>query len=168
MRKIIQYSLFLLVFVFAASQVEAQKIGHVDAQSIIFDMPEFKQARSSLDALAGQKQKLLQSQQEEIQKSATEAAQKQQRGELSPAQLKDLETKLQAEQMKLLKNEQKYQEDLLKKEEELTGPLYEKIRNAIQSVAKANGYKYVLEAASLLYAEETDNLTPKVKAHLGM
>ena len=168
MKKILQFCLIILAFTFAATQAEAQKIGHLDTQSIVFEMPEFKQARSNLDAMASQFKKQLQSQQEKIQTRLIEAEKKFQRGELAPAEQKKIESELQAENQKLLANEQKYQEDLLKKEEESTAPLYEKIRKAISDVAKENGYNYVMEAASLLYSVQSDDLTSKVKAKLGM
>ncbi len=61
------------------------------------------------------------------------------------------------------------QEDLQKKEAELLKPIYEEARVAIQKVAKAQGYNYVLDAMSgqgVLYADSKD-LLADVKKELG-
>jgi outer membrane protein len=46
------------------------------------------------------------------------------------------------------------------------------VRNAIQAVAKENGYTYVFDGSPgvgvLLYADETTNITPLVKAKLNI
>ena len=72
--------------------------------------------------------------------------------------------------MKNLKNRiEVIEEDLQKKEAELLKPIYEEARVAIQKVAKAQGYNYVLDAMSgqgVLYADGKD-LLADVKKELG-
>lgn len=59
-------------------------------------------------------------------------------------------------------------QDLQKKEMELTAPIIEKAKKAVEEVAKANGYTYIFNSTEglLLYAEPTDDLMDKVKAKL--
>jgi len=55
---------------------------------------------------------------------------------------------------------------LQKKEQDLTKPLYEKIRASIQKVGKAKGYQYVVNSDQLLLADGP-NITADVKKDLG-
>ena len=60
--------------------------------------------------------------------------------------------------------------DLQKKEGELLKPVYEKARTAIQKVARAKGYQYVMDSttgAGLILADGYD-LMPDVKKDLGI
>jgi outer membrane protein len=61
-------------------------------------------------------------------------------------------------------------QDLQEKEMELTAPIIEKARNAVEDVAKENGYTYIFNSTEglLLYAEPSDNIMDKVKAKLGI
>ncbi len=169
MKRIIQITLLAAVFTFLGLQdAVAQKVGHVNAQSIVYELPEMKQATSNLEALAGQYKKQLQSSKEKLEAKLVEATKKQERGELSPADIQRIQGELGAEEQALFKKEQEYQKQLMQKEEELTGPLYDKIKKAINDVANANGYAYVLDATAVLYADEANDITGKVKAKLGM
>jgi len=169
MKRIIQITFIAVVFTFlGAQEAFAQKVGHVNAQSIVYELPEMKQATSNLEALAGQYKKQLQSSREKLEAKLLDATQKEKRGELSPSDIQRIQGELGAEEQALYKKEQEYQQQLLKKEEELTGPLYEKIKTAINDVAKESGYAYILDAAAILYADEVNDITGKVKAKLGM
>ena len=61
---------------------------------------------------------------------------------------------------------QNAQKELQQKQEDITKPIYEKVRTSIQKVGKAKGFQYVLDGASLLLAEGPD-LTADVKKDLG-
>ena len=58
------------------------------------------------------------------------------------------------------------QKELQTKQEEITKPIYEKVRASIQKVGKAKGFQYVLEGSTLLLADGT-NITADVKKDLG-
>ena len=61
-------------------------------------------------------------------------------------------------------------QDLQNKEMELTAPIIEKARAAVETVAKEGGYTYIFNSTEglLLYAEPTDDVMDKVKAKLGI
>jgi len=79
------------------------------------------------------------------------------------AEINDLRTRM--EQF-----EQTATQDLQNKELELTTPIIEEARAAVEKVAKANGYTYIFNSTEglLLYADPTDNIMDKVKAELGI
>lgn len=62
------------------------------------------------------------------------------------------------------------QTDFQKKNEDLTKPINEKAKKAIDKVAKTKGYKMVLDASGglLLYSEPADDIFGAVKAELGI
>ena len=78
-------------------------------------------------------------------------------------ELADLETRIQSFQ-------QQADTDLQNKQVELLQPLLDKAKNAINAVAKENGYTYILDVGTgaFLYYETGDNILPKVKAKLGL
>ena len=61
---------------------------------------------------------------------------------------------------------QNAQKELQQKQEDITKPIYEKVRASIQKVGKAKGFQYVLDGATLLLADGP-NLTADVKKDLG-
>ena len=62
------------------------------------------------------------------------------------------------------------EEAVAKKREEKLKPILEKVNNAIQTVAKENGYLYVIDATAgtLLYADEANDLQNLVRTKLGL
>ena len=78
-------------------------------------------------------------------------------------ELADLETRIQTFQ-------QQADTDLQQKQADLLQPLLDKAKNAINAVAKENGYTYIFDVGTgaFLYYETGDNILPKVKAKLGL
>jgi len=66
--------------------------------------------------------------------------------------------------------QQKANQDLQAKQQELVAPFIEKAKSAVKEVAKENKYSYVLNAIEdvVLYKEEGDNVMPLVKKKLGI
>jgi outer membrane protein len=62
------------------------------------------------------------------------------------------------------------QEKLANKEAQLTAPIIEKAKEAVEAVAKENGYTYILNSTEglLLYAEPSQDIMPMVKKKLGL
>ena len=153
-----------------ALQINAQKFGYINSQALLAEMSEVKQADSNLEALQTQLQKKGQNMVETWQRKAQELAQKRERGDLSPNQLDAESKKLQEEQNKILGFEQDMQNQLLKKREELLGPILERVNVAIKDVASENGFSYIFDSSAgiLLYADESTDVTAMVKAKLGI
>ena len=63
--------------------------------------------------------------------------------------------------------QRKADEYIQKKQEELMGPIYQKIRTAIENVGKAGNYTYILEASSALYiGTGSTDVTAAVKVEI--
>lgn len=157
-----------LSMLFLATQVDAQKIAFVDVDQIVPEMPAYKRAKSEVEAYGKQLQKVLEGKQAEAQQYLQEMAGKEQRGELTPKQAQEAQQKLQQMQADLQKQASEADQKLMKKEAELTKPLYEELDKALKSVAKDNGYSYILDKKLLLYSEGGIDATAKIKTALGI
>ena len=127
-----------------------------------------KQAEANLEALQKQLTKKGQGMVETLQKDYTAIQQKVERGELSPVQQEQEAKKLQEEQARIAKFEQDMVKQIQDKREELLKPIYEKVNQAIETVAKEGGYQFIFDKGVLLYFDEGMDVSAKVKAKLGM
>jgi outer membrane protein len=163
---------FLIAVAFtigATAFTQAQsKIAHVASQELVESMPAFKEAMTQLE-------KLQKTYDTEIRDMMTEAQKTMQRYESeAPTKTEDENQKraaeLQSTQQRIREHGQVAQQDLQKKELDLLKPIYEKARVAIQKVARAQGFDYVLDSTNgsgVIMADGTD-LMPAVKKELGI
>ena len=157
-----------LLFIGATSFSNAQsKIAHINTNELIEAMPQMKTAKAELE-------KLSKTYEAEIQGMATEYQNK-----LKQYQA-EVDTKTEEENTKRAQEEQtmeqsirqyqgQAQQDLQKKESELLKPIFDKAKAAIQKVAKAQGFQYVLDStqgSGVLLADGKD-LMADVKKELG-
>lgn len=158
-----------LLTVFALS-AEAQKFGYVDSQLLISEMPAVKEANAEIETLKAQMQKKGQNMVQSLQAKLQDLQQKEQAGQLSRVQIEAESANLQAEQQKIAEFEQKSQQQIMQKSEQLLTPIQDQIQAAIDAVAKDQGLQYVFDASLgvLLYADESSDITPTVKAKLGI
>ncbi|MFN4762460.1 OmpH family outer membrane protein [Gillisia sp. Q332] len=144
------------------------KIAHVASQELVQTLPAYKDAMAQLE-------KLQKTYDAEIRDMMTEAQKTMQRYESeAPTKTEEENSKraqeLQSTQRRIQEHGQNAQQDLQKKELDLLKPVYEKARVAIQKVARAKGYDYVLDSSNgsgVIMADGYD-LMADVKKELGM
>jgi outer membrane protein len=80
------------------------------------------------------------------------------------------ENDLQRMQQSMQEFQQNAQTDFQNKKNELLKPIYDKANKAIAEIAKAEGYKYVLDTSAgiVIYYESSDNLLAKVRIKQGI
>lgn len=158
-------ALFCLVNV-----AQAQKFGYVNSAAILAEMPDVKQADANLEALQKQLQKKGQQMVQTLQTNYQAIQAKIEARELSPIQQEQEGQKLQAEQEKIAKFEQDMVTQISQKRESLLSPILERVNNAIADVAKENSMQFIFDSSSgvLLYADEAQDMSTKVKAKLGI
>ncbi|KAB1069728.1 OmpH family outer membrane protein [Tamlana haliotis] len=150
----------------SVSFTQAQsKIAHINVQELIAAMPEAKTAQSEIETLG-------KTYQTDIQASITEYQNTVKQYEAEAATKTDEENQkrgleLQEKQQRIQQFRSDAQQDIAKKEAELFKPIQEKAMKAIAEVAKAQGYDYVLPAATLIVADGKDILAD-VKKKLGI
>jgi outer membrane protein len=159
-----------MAFLLVVGSVQAQKFGYVDSGAILNEMTEVKQMRSNLEGFKTQLEKKAQAMLTEFQQKQQDAAQKKQAGTLSPIQEETVLKELQTKEQEIYKYQGESQQKLVEKEQELLEPILTKVNNAINEIAEADGLQFVFDARSgvILYADETTDITAKVKAKLGI
>ncbi|NTU93658.1 MAG: OmpH family outer membrane protein [Chlorobiaceae bacterium] len=139
----------------------AQKIGVVDYGKIFQQMPETKAAEQSLQAAKTQTSNELNKLSSALQ-SAAQAYQK--AGKQNPVKEKELR----AQDESLRKTAAEKQGLLIKKEQELITPIRLKIDNAIESIAKKEGFNMIFDKAVRYYGEAEYDITFKVMDQLNI
>ncbi|HXB39565.1 MAG TPA: OmpH family outer membrane protein [Bacteroidia bacterium] len=153
-----------LLFVVGAQQISvAQKMAHVQLDSLIQLMPETKQAMEIAQAYLKDLEK-------QVASMKTEFDTKYQDYLANEASYSDLVKKTKQEELQTLNQriqdfQQQAQQDYQKKYVELSKPIQEKAKKAVDAVAKENGYKYVLDTSTgiVLYSEASDDILLLVK-----
>jgi outer membrane protein len=152
----------------ASPVIQAQKIAHIHLDSLLVLMPETKKADADAQDYYKQLEQRLQQMQGEYQKKLDEYEKnKATWGELIRTAF---ENDLQRMQQGMQEFQQNAQTDFQNKKNELLKPIYEKANKAIADVAKADGYKYVLDTSQgvVIFYESSDNILTQVKTKLGI
>ena len=147
----------------------AYKFGHINSQDLMAIMPERDSAQAVLESFALKLEDQLDAMQVEYNKKLQEyLAERDNLTELikqaKEQDLNDLQTRIQGFQTSA-------QQEMQKRQGELMQPIVEKAQNAIQSVARENGFIYVFDVSvgSLVYfSEESVDILPLVKVNLGI
>lgn len=172
MKSILKYTIILVVAMVMSFSASAQKIGYVDSGSLLTQMPKVKEAESNLETLGKQLQAKGQKMMQDFQVKYQDLERRAQAGDIAPKDQEAQVALLKEEENKILQFEQEMQTQLAAKREELLEPILAEVRTAIQTVAKDNGYSYIFDGSPgvgvLLYADEATNVTPLVKARLGL
>lgn len=163
-------SLFIAVaLIFGVSQYSnAQKIAHINVQELMENHPELPKAQKQLETIAEAYDK-------DYRGLVTEFNTKKDKYIAEEATVSEASNQERAME---LQNMQKSIQDfaanaqrlLAEKEEELKTPIVDSVRNAIQKVARAKGYEFVLDSTSgsgVLLADGPD-LLKDVKKELGI
>jgi outer membrane protein len=168
MKNVKKIAVALMLFVAATSFVNAQsKVAHIDVTQLLADMPEMKAAEAEL-------KKLSETYQADIQASMTELRNKftQYQNE-APSKTKEENDKraveLQGMERTVGEFQQNAQQEIQQKQAELFAPISDKAKAAIEKVAAAQGFDYVIDAqpgGGLIVARGKD-LLADVKKELG-
>lgn len=149
------------------ASAQTVKIGLVDTNAVMTSLPETKAASDKMEATA-------KSYQEEYSKLGEEMNRKLEEfkamKEDEPAAIKERKTReLEDFNQKIQQFQQQADQDLSKLQQDLLGPIQQKIRDAIQSVGKEGGYTLIQELQQqLYYAAPAVDITADVKAKLGV
>ena len=156
-----------MVFGFTlTSTAQTSKMGLVDQQAIVLEMPEYSAAQTKFSEKEASKMKEIETlylqyqtkmqEYEELVSTLSSGAR-----QAKESELMDLQTRIQmAEEMA--------QEYLLEYNADLMEPISAKVNAAIQAVSQANGFTHVTDLSLFYVYPESDDITGKVKAHLGI
>lgn len=168
MKKVTTVIILMIAFVATINAQKVNKFGYLNSTELISLMPEMVKADSAIDKYAIELDALGQQMYGEYQKKATDAQSKKEKNLLS-AEMEELVVKELGDlEKRITEFQESAQQKIEAKRDKLYAPIIAKANEGIQAVAKANGYTYVFDsgAGMLLFADESDNILPLVKAHL--
>ena len=149
-----------------------QKIGYVDTEYVLNQMPEYATVQQTLDKLEQKWRQEIQQKQTEVKKLEREfEARELLYTEEERARKQDAIEQARAEVQQL---RQKYfgpEGELYSRQKRLMRPLQERILKATENVATADGYDYVVDKKGetlFLYAQEEHDLSDRVLRELGI
>lgn len=157
----------LAIPMFASAQT--LKIGIVDVEEIVQKLPDYTDAQNKYVETSKKYEDEFGKLREEMNRRYEEL-QKMPEDEL--ATIRDRKVKdFQEYQLKIQQFEESATQELAKVQQELLAPIYQKVNNAIQTVGQEGNYSMIeAKVASLVlyYADPVEDITPKVKAKLGV
>ncbi len=166
MKKISTIIIVMIAVVASTYAQKANKFGYLNSSELISLMPEAIKADSAVDKYAAELDALGQQMYMEYQKKASDAQAKaktmtEEQLEIVGKELADLEKRITDFQ-------QSAEQKIGAKKDKLYGPILQKANDGIKAVAKANAYTYIFDsgAGSILFAEESDDVLPLLKAYL--
>ena len=163
--------LFILIAaILGVCTVSAQKFARINMQDVVTAMPEFAEAEKNLEAFGKDLQEQMEQIQVEFNNKLADFQKNQETMAASVRQIKQQE--LEQLQQRFAEFQQIAQQDFQKKEAELLEPVQKKAQEAVNKVAKANGYLAVYNTSvpSLAYFDEAQlvDIAPLVKKELGI
>ena len=155
----------MLFPIFAGAQ--SHKIGIVDSQKVLSEMPEMKSMQSELDNLAKKYEDTLVQLQKEFQTKYQDFVKEQETMVESIKSRKQQELEDLSKRIQDLNNVA--QQDMQKKQVELFAPIQTKLREAINKVGNDGGFTYIMDASQMLYVGTgSEDVTSLVKSKLGL
>ncbi|GEN68365.1 MULTISPECIES: OmpH family outer membrane protein [Chryseobacterium] len=156
-----------VMMVVSVGMAKAQKIATLDVMGVLNAMPEKKKADADIKTFLDTKQA-------EIKKKADAGQVKlKQYTEEAPKKTADenkaREAELQKIQEEIAQMQDKAQKDLQAKQDVAFAPIEKKLNDAVEKVAKASGYDYIMDANSAAFVYKAGpDATAAVKKELGI
>lgn len=155
-----------LIFLIATQTFAQPKIGYVDSDAIMKQLPDYQDTQKKLDAIIKEWQEEL----SKLEKDWKTKYDDYEKRKLILSEQKRVE--IEKELVELENQVSKYRQEkfgvrgeLFQKQEELMKPLNNRVFNAIQEVAKENNYDFIFDRSGdiiFLYAKEEYDVTKLV------
>jgi outer membrane protein len=163
---------FLVCSVLLTATVEAQRYAIVDTKYILDKMPDYKEAQKKLDQFSIQWQKEVDDKQAILDKMYRdfEAEQVMLSEELKKKREDELFVR-EKELRDLQRRRFGFEGDLFKKRQELVKPIQDKVYNAIQKIAVARSFDFILdksEGITVIFADPKLDRSEDVLRELGV
>ncbi|MCR5840784.1 MAG: OmpH family outer membrane protein [Bacteroidales bacterium] len=156
--------LLIAVTAFAAVSAFAQpKFAHVNTTELVQLCPEMDKARETMNAASQEAQETFNDMQTEFN---TKLQTYQSKGSTWTAATRESKEKELTEiQQRIQEFSQTVQAELQAQQEQLMQPIYQKVNETIQDLAKKGGYIYVFDTQAVLYVDpaQSIDLTPDAR-----
>ena len=171
MKKTILFVVFALFVSFTSFAQSAMKVGYINVDYVLTQLPDTKLVEQQLKEHEKQLQNQLQAKGTDFEAKVAEFRRT---GEsMLPAIRADKEKELQNLQRSIQEFQSNAQQSLQKKQVELLDPVYTKIQTSIDAVSKEHGFTYIFSshvagAPILLFAKEEYDVANLVLKNLGV
>lgn len=170
MKKLLRSALVAGCMLLAAGYTKAQtKIGYLSFNDLVVSMPQYKDIQGQMQTYNQQFTDELQAMSKEGQDKL--AAYDSKKATMTDAERSRAEGELQDIQNRITTEQNKAQQAVQAKQNELFKPLVDKLKEAISQVAKEKGYTYVIDSSTadlLIVSPPSDDLLAAVKTKLGV
>ena len=142
--------IIVLVMLFGALQLNAQKIGYIDTEKILKVIPEYKSAQTQLESLSSQYQSKIESEYSKIETMYNNY--QRQKASMSAQARAQKENEIIEREKTVKQLQMSYfgQDGLMqKKSAELLDPIKDKVNAAIEKVASNGGYMILFDVAAM-------------------
>ena len=165
MKKIVLFAAMALVTLTGFAQ---PKFAHVNFTELVQLMPEADKARETMNASQKEASETFQSMYEEYQTKMQQYQQK--AATWTPAIKESKEKELAGIQQRLEEFNQTIQQELQQQQQQLMAPIYQKAQEAVNKIAKAGGYIYVMDQSTFLYLDPAQSVdtTPEARKALNI
>lgn len=163
MKHVIKFAVVVLLLVATPGFVNAQKIAHINRDSLLRIMPDYTIIKDSLSSHQLALEKILYNM--EVQFGLKQRERDSLEGKRSPLILSLMDKELQDMQQNYMAFSQAADQELLDLQVSLLTPLFKKVDDAIAAEAKVGGYSYVLDSSEgrgVLFSKPEDDLFNKV------
>jgi outer membrane protein len=147
---------------------KAVKIGHINSNELLSEMPERTKIQSELEKYANDLRSTLDAMRKEYETKIQEFQAKQ---DVMTEVIKNSKIKEITDlEKRITEFQQTAEADLQKKEQDLLQPVIDKAKEAINTVAKEGSFTYILDSSVgvVLYSVDSDDILPLVKKKLGL
>lgn len=166
--------LVIMLLVSASTFAQSFKIGYTQIDAIVFSMPEMEQVNADLKVYEAQLSSLVNTKKVEFDNKMNEYQVMAQQPNTLPAVIQEKQLELQRLDADFKDFSAKSQQSFQVKQQELYGPVYIKVQEAIIAVRTEKGYAMILNSRTqdgsqvILAAEDSDDITAAVFEKLGV
>jgi len=150
---------------------QAQKYGYFNSGLILEEIAESQNVNQTLESfqkpLIESGQKMV----EAFEVSKNAFYEDVNKGILSQVAIQQRQVALQEEQLKIANFEKEIEQKILVKREELLAPIFTRVQEAIDAVAKENNYNMIFDSSimnAILYTQAENDIQSAVRAKLGI
>lgn len=158
--------LFLALMLCAPMTMFAQKFGHIDSQAFMQSLPEVTTIQDQLQKKGKEYEQQITDMQNELQRKADEYDKT--KSTMNATKQAETEKSLRDMYAKIQQAVQDNQKAFNEEQQQKLGPILDKVRKAIENVAKSGNYVYIMEksAGQPIYVNESisKDVTNEVKA----
>ncbi len=143
---------------------QAAKIGVVDVQKIAKSLPEFTNLEIKLKSEFKERQETLKKLENQIKEKLSKL--QKDAATLGTNEKISLEREIEAKQTEYKLKGKAFQEDMMRRNQEVERTFISKIQKAIQDTAKSQKYDLILQKDSIPYSSEAMDISDKVIQHI--